>query len=246
MSLLPFQKTQYNLTGHLRNPTVVPAPANTEHRRVAIYCELIYNNIEGFIANGFPILREILDDAHWHSMVREFVSEHKSASPYFLEISQEFLAYLQNERNAPNDPPFLLELAHYEWVELALDVALEELPPRMELGGDILSSPLQVSPLLWSLSYSFPVHQIGPDFQPQEPTGEPTFLLVYRNRQDLVEFMHSNAVTVRLLKILQSDTLTGRQALAMLAEEMQHPDAVALEAMGATLLQDLVDKDMLW
>lgn len=246
MSLLPFQKIQYNLTGHLRNPKAVPAPTNTEHRRIAIYCELIYNNIEGFIANGFPILRGILDDAHWHCMVREFVSVHKSESPYFLEISQEFLAYLQNERNAPNDPPFLLELAHYEWVELALDVALEELPPRMKLRGNILSSPLQVSPLLWSLSYSFPVHQIGPDFQPKEPTGEPTFLLVYRNRQDLVEFMHSNAVTVRLLKILQSDALTGRQALAILAEEMQHPDPVALETMGATLLQDLVDKDMLW
>lgn len=248
MSLLPFQETQYGLTRHLRNPDTAPAPANVEDRRLGVYRDLIYNNIEGFISSGFPILREILTDEHWHAMVRDFVAEHKSASPYFLEISQEFLLYLQDERKAENDPPFMLELAHYEWVELALDVATVELPPIVTPSIDILASKLQVSPLLWSLSYCFPVHLIGPDYQPKEPPAEPTFLLVYRNRADSVEFMHSNAVTVRLLKILQADalSLTGKEALALLAEEIQHPDPAALEAMGASLLQDLHDKDIVF
>ncbi len=247
MSLLPFQNIQLTLTKYLRNPDLNKPPEDVESRRVGIYRDLVYNNIEGFIASGFPVLREILTDSHWHAMIRDFVDRHESQSPYFLEISQEFLSYLQTERKPQNDDPlFVLELAHYEWVELALDVAPIVLAPEVDPTSDVLTSKIVVSPLVWSLSYRFPVHLIGPDYQPREPLDEPTFLLVFRNRQDSVEFIHSNSVTVRLLKILQEGTLTGREALLELAREMQHADSEALVVMGAVLLQDLRDQDVLW
>jgi hypothetical protein len=104
-----------------------------------IYRDLVYNNIAGFIAGAFPIVKTVLSEDHWHSMVRDFIAHHNSQSPYFLEISQEFLAYLTHERTATEqDPPFLVELAHYEWVELALDVADEELPQLHETNDSLL------------------------------------------------------------------------------------------------------------
>ena len=40
-------------------------------------------------------------------MVRDFVHRHQSLSPYFLEISQEFLRYLEAERiPLAQDPAF--------------------------------------------------------------------------------------------------------------------------------------------
>lgn len=241
-----FQALQRRFSDHLRHPCEHPAPEGIEDRRLGIYRDLIYNNIEGFISGGFPVLREILDDNRWHAMVREFVHRHHSSSPYFLEISEEFLSFLQSEfQPGDNYPPFLLELAHYEWVELALDVAPGDLPDG-DPDADLMTNPIEVSPLVWCLSYQYPVHKIGPDYQPEQIPESPTFLLVYRNRADNVEFMLSNAVTVRLLKILQDATQTGEQALGQLAAEMQHPNPSQLLAFGAPLLTQLRERDILW
>jgi len=246
--ILPvFQRSQYALAAHLRNPEKNAPPAGLEDRRLGIYRELIYNNLEGFLASGFPILRELIEDAHWHNMVRDFLDRHQSHSPYFLEITQEFLQYLQEERGeVAGDPAFMLELAHYEWVELALDVSESEWPSDVDPEGDLLLGRPVVSPLAWNLSYQYPVHRIGPDFQPETPGPEPTFLIVYRDQQDAVQFMAANAVTVRLLQLLSGESpSTGREALSVVAAELQHPDPSALELMGLDLLQTLRAKDIL-
>ena len=100
--------------------------------------------------------------------MREFVHEHASSSPYFLEISQEFLTFLA-ERTGNELPDFLLELCHYEWVELILSVSEKELPTEgVDPGGNLESETIVLSPLIWKLSYRYPVHQLGPTFQPEE------------------------------------------------------------------------------
>ena len=255
-----FQQVQHDFAAHLRAPQEVPAPAGIESRRMGIYRDLIYNNIESFIASGFPVLRSVFADEPWHRMVRDFVHHHASKSPYFLEISQEFLQYLQNQRadcaDSANDPAFLLELAHYEWVELALDVSDEAFPAGLVLEGDleaVLDMAPVVSPLAWSLSYQFPVHRIGPTYQPVDPPQMPTFLVVYRNRADTVAFLEANAVTARLLELAHGEggeeqegqSATGRQLLRQLAQELQHPEPGQLEEFGAELLLKLLKLQIL-
>ena len=46
-----FQQLQRQLTAHLRDPGS-PPPAGIEERRLKIYRELFYNNVEGFLANA--------------------------------------------------------------------------------------------------------------------------------------------------------------------------------------------------
>ncbi|MFA0812505.1 HvfC family RiPP maturation protein [Microbulbifer epialgicus] len=233
-----FQDLQRNLAAHLRAPDQCTPPPQIEDRRLAIYRDLIYNNIESFISSGFPVLRSLYSDESWRAMVRDFVHHHTSSSPYFLQISEEFLTYLQNERGQrEGDPPFLLELAHYEWVELALDVSTAEIPANLSREGDILGFVPVVSPLVWSLSYRYPVHRIGPVFQPQEPDETPTFLLVYRDRSDEVNFMEINAVTARLLQLASEESVTGEQLLAQIAAELPQVDNSALRSFGVELLK---------
>ena len=89
-----FRDTQLQFAAHIRHPEQNPPPPDIEDRRLAIYRDLFYNNIQSFLASGFPVLKSILEQAHWHSMVRDFIYRHQSHSPYFLKISEEFLSYL--------------------------------------------------------------------------------------------------------------------------------------------------------
>ena len=146
-----------------------------------------------------------------------------------------------------SDPVFMQELAHYEWVDLALDVADENIDClHSDPKGDLLTALPQVSPLAWSLTYQFPVHKIGPEFQPVQPGEQPTFLIVYRNREDKVQFMEANSVTARLLELLRAEeAVSGQQVLEQIAQDIQHPDPQQVVVGGLAILQQLHSLDII-
>lgn len=241
-------RRQLEFAAHIRDPAHRPRPADVEERRMAIYRDLFFNNLESLLAGNFPVLRKLLANDHWHALIRDFLVRHRAQTPYFPEIAQEFLDYLQNERVAqPWDPPFMLELAHYEWVELAVSIGEEDADPRdTDPNGDLMAGTPVVSSLAWNLSYRFPVHRIGPEFQPEGSEDEPTHLLVYRTRREDVEFMQINAVTQRLLQLLkQNPDWTGLEALTRIAEEIQHPNLRLVLDAGRRLLDDLRERNVI-
>ena len=242
-----FVRRQYEFSAHIRNPDKHPRPADVEDRRMAIYRNLFYNNIEGFVSGGFPVLRKLYEDAEWHRMVRDFFANHRSHTPFFVEIAQEFLHYLQDERiPQPEDPPFLTELAHYEWVELALSVSDES--PDWEIidaKGDPMSGRPALSPLAWLLSYQYPVHKIGPEFIPDTAGDQPTYLMVYRDAQDEVGFMELNPVTARLIALIQENPQqTGEQLLNSIAEALRHPNPELVIEGGRQIFLQLKNTDI--
>ncbi len=240
-ALPDFQRRQYEFAAHIRDPERNARPCDVEDRRMAVYRELFYNNVEGFLATGFPVLRSLYEDAAWHRLVREFFSSHRSKTPYFLEISREFVEFLQARgAGRPEDPPFLLELAHYEWVEVALSVSEDE-PDRetIDPDGDLLAGRPALSPLAWCLSYHYPVHQISKDAIPERPGEQPTCLLVYRDRHDSIAFMELNPVTARLLTMIEErPTSSGLEILEEIAGELPQiaPETVVQGGLQ-TLLQ---------
>ena len=243
-----FQQLQYRFAAHLRDPERNPAPAGIEDRRLQIYRELFYNNIEDFLANAFPVLRRISADDVWHARVRDFYARHQCHDPIFHRVAAEFLKFLDEGRGEhPDDPPFLRELCHYEWVELALSVSEVELTPELaDPNGDLLAGRPLVSPLAWTLSYEWPVHRIGPDAIPQSPGEQPTYLIVNRNRQDQVRFMEINAVTARLMQLLEEDAeSSGAELMTRIARELNHPQPGAVVEAGAEILRDLRERDIL-
>ncbi len=242
-----FQEAQYALTAHIRDPDNVPPPDGIEERRLAIYRELFYNNTESLLAGTFPVLRRVMDDTAWHALIRDYFAHHQSHTPLFLEVPREFLRYLQDERGVRDgDAPYLLELAHYEWAELAVQI-LEDQPRFADDSAtfDFLEGIPLVSPCAWYLCYSFPVHRIKPDFKPESAPPEATFLVVYRDRHDKVGFLQINAVTARLLEMLDNDpALTGRAALTAIAAEIQHPKPQTVIDGGQQILNNLYQHDI--
>lgn len=243
-----FVRRQLEFAAHIRDPAHRPRPADVEERRMAIYRELFYNNLDSLLAGNFPVLRKLLADDHWHALVRDFLVRHRARTPYFPQIAQEFLDYLQNERETePRDPPFLLELAHYEWVELAVSIGQESADPiDPDPNGDLITGLPVVSPLAWNLTYRYQVHRIGPDFQPDAPGEEPTHLVVYRNRVEDVEFMQINVVTQRLLQLLKENPeCTGLQTITRIAHELRHPEPEQVVEAGRRLLYDLRERNII-
>jgi len=243
-----FKKHQQQFARHIRNPGSNPAPAGIEDRRLAIYRELFFNNIENFLSNTFPVLKSILGRDHWLEIARDFYSVHACETPLFAEIPQEFIVYLQTERKTQAaDPVFMLELAHYEWIEMAIAISdADSNMPTVNPNGDLLNAHPVLSPVMQNLSYHYPVHRIGPDFQPLQADGEITHLVVFRNRQNEVRFLQINAITQQLIETLkQNPELTGLDVTRQIANQMAHPDPDIVVEAGKDLLYDLRRKDVI-
>lgn len=243
-----FAEIQRGFAGHIRDPEGTAAPADIEARRMAIYRSLFFNNVSSLLSQGFPVLYRCLGPARWDALIRQFLVEHRAATPLFPQLGQELVAFLGSARETqPDEPPFMLELAHYEWVEAALLFSDDEAGPELaDPNGDLLAGLPLVSPLAWTLSYRFPVHQIGPDFQPQQPDPEPTHLVVYRNRCDEVEFLKINLVTQRLLQLLKEQAQpSGLECLTVIAAELRHPQPEQVIQFGAGLMADLRQRHIL-
>jgi uncharacterized protein len=242
-----FIRTQHAFTAHLRDPGAHVPPPDVEPRRTAVYRELMYTNVESLLAGNFPVLRCIMDDEGWHALMQDYFARHRARTPLFPRMPEEFLDYLRNEREErAEDFPFLLELAHYEWMDTALSISEEALDwSGVDVQGDLLDGVPVLSPLAWPLAYRFPVHRIGPDFLPQQPPEQPTCLVLYRDRHDRVGFLEVNPVTARLLALLmEAQNRTGRELLARIAAELKHPRVETVISGGLEILHGLRDRDI--
>lgn len=243
-----FQKKQYAFAAHIRDPDNHPAPDNVEDRRMAIYRELFFNNLHSLLSQTFPVLKKLHKRERWREIVRDFMVYHEAQTPYFLEIPAEFLSFLENEHKpADEDFPFLAELAHYEWVELALSVSEDENDLTVvEPAGDLMAGVPVRSVLCWVFSYQFPVHRINSSYQPNVAEEQPTILAVCRKGNDDMDFMELNPVTARLLELIGENTAkSGRDLLLQLANEINYSDAEALVSHGATAMQQMHDAEIL-
>ena len=242
-----FRTVQQQFTRHMRDPENTPAPADIEDRRIGIYRDLLFNNVANFMANSFPVLRKITPDEKWHEMMRDYFKRHKARTPLFPRMPQEFIHYLENERDPDLDPPYTLELAHYEYIETAVSIDTRELDWRgINQDGDLLAGVPVLSPLVRLHCYQYPVHKISRDNLPASKPETPTYMAIYRNRDDKVQFVELNPVSARLLELIQGDqNRTGRELLESIAAEMQHPDPGIVIQGGLDIMKDLRARDVL-
>jgi hypothetical protein len=243
-----FQQKQYAFAAHIRDPDNNPPPDGVEDRRMAIYRELFFNNLHNLLGSTFPVIKKLATADKFGSLIRAFMIRHEAQTPYFLEIPREFLAFLQNEYELQDDDfPFLVELAHYEWVELALSVS-EDVndTTNVDPDGDLLEGIPARSVLAWTFAYQYPVHRISADYLPKEPGEAPTFLAVCRKANDDMDFLELNPVTARLLEMIEGNVQdSGRELLLKLASEINYPDGDTLIQHGAEAMLQMHQAEIL-
>ena len=235
---------QYAFASWIRTPDPEKTPQNIERRRMNIYRELFYNNVAIFVENTFPVAKKVLGQEKWQPLVQTFFAEHLATSPYFREIPLEFMTWLEGAlAENPELPPWLMELLHYEWLELEISTRDGEWP---ESFGKIKPTPdaqICLSPFFEVVAYQFPVHKIAPNYQPATPPEVPTFLAVYRLQNHKVRFSEVTPHTALFLQAL-TDTpeYTPNQALGVVEE-------LTSQSLGATWLQerlgDLTEREII-
>ena len=246
-----FQATQNTFVNAIKDPRTFYDTDGDHIRRMKIYQSLFFNNIDNFISTGFPVLKSIVlvkfGEKGWESVVRQFFIEHECRSPYFAEISKEFVEYLSTEPVFDISlPSFAAELAHYEWLELDVSIRKNEEGLEFFTSGQTVNG-VRVSPYASLAAYQYEVHLIGKDYIPVQPAQEQQFYVVYRDRNFDVQFVHVNPVTAILVNTLEQSEngLRIDQLSQSLTQQIpQIPADVLVNGMNQTLT-DMLNKGIL-
>lgn len=238
-ALPSFQRYQQAFCAHLRDPMCHPQPENVPTERMAVYKEIVFNNLFESVSACFPVAQKVLGKRAWLKLTKTFLREHSANSPLFREIPEEFLKFLATQADLP---PYLGDLCHYEWVELQvmfMPDALEftNVAYKIDAAGDLLAHQPVFTPAMQLLSYNYAVQKIAPRHVPKEKCS--THLLVYRNADDVVKFIELNAVTYKLIESLQLNAITSEHALTLIANELEHPQPETIIQFGLEILEQL-------
>ncbi|MGH8120307.1 MAG: HvfC family peptide modification chaperone, partial [Gammaproteobacteria bacterium] len=85
-----------------------------------------------------------------------------------------------------------------------------------------------------------------PDYLPAEPPAQPTYLVVYRDRNDKAGFLELNPVSARLLELIrEGGNATGSSLLNAIVTELQHPSPEVVINGGVEIMHDMLSKDIL-
>lgn len=228
---MEFSEVQQAFIRYIKDPSQ-PLPPGTQRERMQVYRELFFNNVMGFVSNGFPVLKTLYSDNAWHDLVQAFFNQHDCQSPIFIDIAKEFLDYLQTEHQVTHaDPVFMLALAHYEWLELAVAVA-EITPDEAPLSQGALDALTQMraieavsgDPVLNTQAhlclastakvaqYHYEVQRISMDYQPTEPLDSPVFFCIYQDEDCDVCFLQLNPLSAQVLAFLDANRDDAEQA----------------------------------
>lgn len=215
-------RVQQAFANHIKSPQQIARPNDVDDRHMAIYRDLFFKNIMSFLSGAFPVLAEIIGEQRWQMIGREFFINHHNKTPYFLEISREFLSFLEHEYTTKEeDPAYLYELAHYEWLELYVDVEQENTDVGTDVEYDknenVLSAIPVMSPVVEGFLYQYPVHQIS--VENRNPQPKASALIVYRGVKDDVCFVETNSFTLQLLALLKEGSRTGEAVLKQLLDQ---------------------------
>ena len=242
-----FQRVQEEFCAHLRDPRRNPRPEDVEERRMAVYRDLFFKNIQGFVERSFPVTVRLLGPGTLRELSYAFFSQHGCHTPYFHKIGQEFVDYLSRGHvGEPDVPPFLAELAHYEWTDVRVRLSTEAVPHdpnRIDPDGDLLEYPVVLSPASELCVYAYPVHRISQSHQPQQKPENPTFLFAFRNSAGKVRFMELNPVTARLIALLKDQPdIPARSQLDRIAAELGRDSPEAVVDGGRQVLERLRER----
>ena len=242
-----FIRLQREFCSYLRDPEQHAPPAEIEDRRLAIYRHAIFSNVEGLLKDNYPRVKAVLSDEDWQRLVRHYIIHHESLASAFVDVPEEFLHYLDSSNVFAGLPGFVRELAHFDWLETLVGADIREIDDvSAERGDDLLSAIPVVNPLLRIVVYQYPVHAISQEYRPQEPPPQPTYIAAFRDRSNRYGFLDINALTARLLELMQANkTETGGALFGRLADEFSFQDTEALINAAQPILSRMLERDVI-
>ena len=236
---------QRTFAAYLRDPEHLPIPFDLAPTRIAVYRHAVYANIERFMGDNFPRVKACLEDARWHLMIRDYVRHHRAETPAFAHLPNEFLRYLAATELAAC-PPYLGELAHFEWLENCLSIDQRRVDlTAIDRTGDLLTGQIVVNPIHRVESYRYPVHVTEAGFEINESI-EPTHLVAFRDLANEFQFLELNTLALRLFcTIRDTPEINAAQVLREISEALGRHDPNPVLAGGLDILERLHKRQLI-
>ncbi len=233
-------KRMQNAFSHAARGHNLTGSPEFNERRLAIYQRLLLNNLNEVISPCFPVLLSILPTDTWWSILNDFLKHYRVTTPIFHELPVFMVEYLKHHPVA--DFPFAPELAHYEWIELEVELS-ESDKTQSETGAiSLLEQIWRLSKTARLLEYQYEVDKICHDYQPLEEVK--TYLLVYQI-EGKVEFLKLNELSYQLLSMMLNESMSARDIIRLLCETHPQLNETDLVSACIPLITQLFDEQIL-
>ena len=242
-----FKAAQRAFARHLRAPAEFPAPTLPEDR-LAVYRYAVRHNIAEFLANNYPRLKDVMTEDAWRTLVDDYLAHHPAHTAAFARLPGEFLQFLGTCQKHPDHPPFMEELAHFEWLEnhLCCDERMLPDPASLDRDGDLLCEEIIVNPVHVLVTYQFPVHVIDTTFNPSDAPSRPTHLAAFRDRNFNFAVLDLNPLSRELFEAVSAPGAPpARALLADFANRLGHTSSEAVMRGGAEILSRMRERELI-
>ncbi len=148
--------------------------------RLLTYRSLVRSALEDPLPDCFPFTHALLEKAgQWAACVDAFLGSRSIQSSYYRDVNPAFVAWLAQSGWGQDRWPFLLQLAHYEYIEVEI-LRWPDEAPQVDLGA-LPKADLYVvfDGTVRNLAYAYAV-QDASGGNPEPDAGE-TYLLAYRD-----------------------------------------------------------------
>ncbi|MDO4682529.1 MAG: putative DNA-binding domain-containing protein [Lautropia sp.] len=214
-----------------------PLPNGAAPQGVEAQLAQMRHAMTDIVTRCFPLCRQLIGDEDWKTLLDRFLaSDGLHEATHVHQVPRAFIAFLQGPAEAGQLPPWMPELAHYEWIEMEVISATQKAPEYGPQG-------IALSPRLRLQAYDWPVQQIRPDHVAIAP--ELSFFAVYQNRAGDIRFSQLSPAAAQMLGILQTNGCDWHRACQKLARQLEVDTAVIVEQTQA-LKADWIREQLLW
>ncbi len=117
---MPWRETQAEFAGALREPDL-PVPAGIaltagapSQKRFGVYRNNVALSLIEAIADGYPVVKQLVGDEFFTAMARTYVAANAPQSPVLLDYGADFAEFIAGFEPA-SGLPFLADVARVEW-----------------------------------------------------------------------------------------------------------------------------------
>jgi hypothetical protein len=189
-----------NRTIQTKFSNIIRKQEDIENKRLKVYQNLFFNNIKNFVDNTFVVTKTLFTEKEWESLIKDFLLNAYSRTPYFKDISNEFYNFHKYKLEK-----HISELMDYELSELRLYIKDADFSINYKLNTNDL---FKISDLVEIQHYEYPVHLIHSDYKIEQ---KDTFLITYRNIDNKVNFIEINEMTFLLIFEIENKNLIDIQ-----------------------------------
>lgn len=160
----------------------------TRQKGLDQYRRLIRNNIHNAMVQAFPIAFTVLSETRWSTLIDDFHAHHSAVTPQVWKLPLEFYSFVKaNNYTDKFSLPFLNDLLHFEWIEIAVHTMEDQAPRPFCQEGDTLSDIIVVAPEYRMIRLKYPVHLYAAEEALHHPGDY--FLLIFRTSDFDVQFV---------------------------------------------------------